>query len=73
MAISWILVNFASVNQSVDIEKYLDEFRTSMARMEGTVAELTEDNARLNRRVVVQNAEIRSLKSENPLLTLTYT
>lgn len=57
-----------SVNQRVDIEKYLEEFRTSMARMEGTVAELTEDNARLNRRVEAQNVEIRSLKSENAVL-----
>lgn len=39
-----------------------------MARMEGTVAELTEDNARLNRRVEAQNIEIRSLKSENASL-----
>lgn len=39
-----------------------------MARMEGTVAELTEDNARLNRRVEAQNVEIRSLKSENASL-----
>lgn len=39
-----------------------------MARMEGTVAELTEDNARLNRRVEAQNVEIRSLTSENASL-----
>ena len=56
------------MNQRIDIERYLEEFRSSMARMEGTVAELTEDNARLNRRVEAQNVEIRSLKSENATL-----
>lgn len=66
--VSWIFVNFVSVNQRVDIEKYLEEFRSSMSRMEGTVANLTEDNARLNRRVEAQNVEIRSLKSENASL-----
>lgn len=36
--------------------------------MKVTVAELTRDNARLNRRVAAQNVEIRSLKSENASL-----
>lgn len=65
---SIVFTIFASVNQRVDIERYLEEFRSSMARMESTVAELTEDNARLNRRVEAQNVEIRSLKSENASL-----
>ena len=53
------------MNQRVDIEKYLEEFRSSITRLEGNVAELTEDNARLNRRVEALNIENRSLKSEN--------
>lgn len=62
---SKIFAIFVSVNQRVDIEKYLEEFRSSITRLEGNVAELTEDNSRLNRRVEAQNVEIRSLKSEN--------
>lgn len=64
MVIPIILTIFVSVNQRVDIGKYLEEFRTSMARMEGTVAELIEDNARLNRRIEARNVEIRSLKDK---------
>ena len=66
--VSIIFTIFASMNQRVDIEEYLEEFKTTMARMEGTVAELTEENARLNRRIEAQNIEIRSLKSENASL-----
>ena len=53
------------MNQRVDIEKYLEEFRSSITRLEGNVAGLTEDNARLNRRVEALNVENRALKSEN--------
>ncbi len=56
------------MNQRVDIERYLEEFRSSITRLEGNVAELTSENARLNRRVEAQNKEIRSLKSENASL-----
>lgn len=56
------------MNQRVDIGQFLEEFRSSITRLEGTVAELTEENARLNRRVEAQNIEIRSLKSENASL-----
>lgn len=56
---------FVSVNQRVDIEKYLEEFRSSITRLEGNVAELTAENARLNRRVEALNVENRSLKLEN--------
>lgn len=62
---SKIFAIFVSVNQRVDIEKYLEEFRSSITRLEGNVAELTEENSRLNRRVEAQNVEIHSLKSEN--------
>lgn len=65
---SKIFTTFVSVNQRVDIERYLEEFRSSITRLEGNVAELTGENARLNRRVEAQNVEIRSLKSENATL-----
>lgn len=54
-----------SVNQQVDIEKYLEEFRSEVRRLNHSVKDLTDDNARLNRKVEAQNVEIRSLKSEN--------
>jgi len=56
---------FASVNQRVDIEKYLADFREEIGQLKGSVANLIEDNTRLNRRVEVQNVEIRILKTEN--------
>lgn len=59
---------FVTVNKRVDIEEYLKEFRSLVKRLEGQVADLTDDNARLNRRVEAQNVEIRSLKSENKAL-----
>lgn len=65
MVNSNIFTIFVSVNKRVDIEKYLEEFRSSITRLEGNVAELTEGNARLNRRVEALNVENRSLKSEN--------
>lgn len=46
MQISKIFAIFVSVNQRVDIEKYLEEFRSSITRLEGNVAELTGENAK---------------------------
>ena len=54
-----------SVNKQVDIEKYLEEFRSEISRQHDTIKDLTDDVARLNRRVESQNVEIKSLKSEN--------
>lgn len=62
---SKIFIIFVSVNQQVDIEQYLQEFRSEIGRLNKTVSDLTEDNARLNRRVEAQNVEIKSLKSDN--------
>ena len=56
---------FVSVNQQVDIEKYLEEFRAEVGRLNKTVNELTAENARLNRRIEALNVEIRALKYEN--------
>lgn len=56
---------FASVNQRVGIEKYLAEFREEIGQLKGSVANLTEDNTRLNRRVEAQNVKIRTLQTEN--------
>ena len=39
---------FVSVNQQVDIEKYLEKFRAEVGRLNKTVNELTVENARLN-------------------------
>lgn len=63
-----IFTIFGSVNQSVDIGRYLEEFRSSITRLEGNVAALMGENASLNCRVEAQNVEIRSLKSENASL-----
>lgn len=68
MYISKIFSIFASVNQQVDIEKYLFEFRSEIERLNKSVKDLTDDNARLNRRVEAQNVEIKALKSENRAL-----
>lgn len=54
-----------SVNQEVDIDKCLEEFRSEISRQHKTIKDLTDDVARLNRRVEAQNVEIKSLKSEN--------
>lgn len=56
---------FVSVNQQVNIEKYLEEFRSEISRQRKTIKDLTDDVARLNRRVEAQNVEIKTLKSEN--------
>ena len=65
MRISKIMCIFVSVNQQVDIEKYLEEFRAEIGQLNKTVKDLSDDNARLYRRVEAQNVEIQSLKSEN--------
>lgn len=65
MRISKIMCIFVSVNQQVDIEKYLEEFRAEIGQLNKTVKDLSDDNARLYRCVEAQNVEIQSLKSEN--------
>lgn len=65
MRISKIMCIFVSVNQQVDIEKYLEAFRSEIGQLNKTVKDLSDDNARLYRRVEAQNVEIQSLKSEN--------
>lgn len=60
-----IFSTFVIVKRQVDIEGYLKEFRSSITQLEGTVAELTAENARLNRRVEALNVEIRALRLEN--------
>ena len=56
-----------SVNQQVDIEKYLEEFRSEIGNLNKTVKDLSDDNARLNRRVEalnVENADLRKRLSK---------
>ena len=53
------------MNQQVDIEKYLEKFRSEISRQHKIIKDLTDDVARLNRRVEAQNVEIKTLKSEN--------
>ncbi len=58
---------FVSVNQQVDIEKYLEEFRSEIGNLNKTVKDLSDDNARLNRRVEalnVENADLRKRLSK---------
>ena len=56
------------MNQRVDIEKYLKEFRSEIAGLNKSVKDLSADNARLSRRIEAQNVEIRSLRAENASL-----
>lgn len=56
---------FVSVNQQVDIEKYLEEFRSEIGNLNKTVKDLSDDNARLNRRVEALNVDNNALKKEN--------
>lgn len=65
LRISKIMCIFVSVNQQVGIAKYLEEFRAEIGQLNKTVKDLSDDNARLYRRVEAQNVEIQSLKSEN--------
>lgn len=65
LRISKMMCIFVSVNQQVDIEKYLEAFRSEIGQLNKTVKDLSDDNARLYRRVEAQNVEIQSLKSEN--------
>ena len=62
---------FVSVNQQVDIERCLEEFRSEIGRLNKSVKDLSDANARLNRRVEalnVENADLRKRlsKFENP-------
>lgn len=56
---------FVSVDQQVDIEKYLEEFRSEIGNLNKTVKDLSDDNARLNRRVEALNVDNNALKKEN--------
>lgn len=62
---SKIFCIFVSVNQQVDIEKYLKEFRSEIGNLNKTVKDLSDDNARLNRRVEALNVDNNALKKEN--------
>lgn len=56
------------MNQQVDIEKYLEEFRSEIGNLNKTVKDLSDDNARLNRRVEalnVENADLRKRLSKH--------
>ena len=53
------------MNQQVDIERYLEEFRSEISRQRKTIKDLTDDVARLKRRGEAQSVEIKTLKSEN--------
>lgn len=53
------------MNQRVDIERYLEEFRSQIAVLNKSVKDLSDENARLSRRIEAQNVEIRSLRTEN--------
>lgn len=65
LLISKIFCIFVSVNQQVDIEKYLEEFRSEIDNLNKTVKDLSDDNARLNRRVEALNVDNNALKKEN--------
>jgi len=62
---SKIFCTFVSVNQQVDIEKYLEEFRSEIGNLNKTVKDLSDDNARLSRRVEALNVDNNALKKEN--------
>lgn len=65
LLMSNIFCIFVSVNQQVDIEKYLEEFRSEIGNLNKTVKDLSDDNARLNRRVEALNVDNNALKKEN--------
>lgn len=65
LLMSKIFCIFASVNQQVDIEKYLEEFRSEIGNLNKVIKDLSDDNARLNRRVEALNVENNALKKEN--------
>lgn len=67
MHITKIFCIFVSVNQQVDIKKYLEEFRSEIDSLNKSVKDLSDDNARLNRRVEalnVENADLRKRLSK---------
>ncbi len=49
---------FVSVNRRVGIKKYLEEFRSEIGHLNKTIKDLSDDNARLNRRVEALNGTI---------------
>ena len=57
LLMSKIICIFASVNQQVDIEKYLEEFHSEISRQHKTIKDLTDYVARLNRRVEALNVD----------------
>lgn len=65
LLMSKIFCTFVSVNQQVDIEKYLEEFRSEIGNLNKTVKDLSDDNARLSRRVEALNVDNNALKKEN--------
>lgn len=65
LLMSKIFCIFVSVNQQVDIGKYLEEFRSEIVNLNKTVKGLSDDNARLNRRVEALNVDNNALKKEN--------
>lgn len=65
LLMSKIFCIFVSVNQQVDIEKHLEEFRSEIVNLNKTVKDLSDDNARLNRRVEALNVDNNALKKEN--------
>lgn len=65
LLMSKIFCIFVSVNQQVDIEKYLEEFRSEIGNLNKTVKDLSDDNARLSRRVEALNVDNNALKKEN--------
>lgn len=55
------------MDQQVDIERYIEEFRSEIGSLNKTVKDLSDDNARLNRRVEalnVENADLRKRLSK---------
>lgn len=57
------------MNQQVNIEAYLEDFRTEIRQLKATVDNLTAENTRLNRRIGALNAENNSLKRKIDMLT----
>ena len=53
------------MNQQVDIKKHLEEFRSEIGYLNKSIKDLSDENARLSRRIEAQNVEIKSLKAEN--------
>lgn len=65
LLMSKIFYIFVSVNRQVDIGKYLEEFRSEIGNLNKILKDLSDDNARLNRRVEALNVDNNALKKEN--------